>query len=127
MEANLEAKLEELSACFPKWQKTADVIDQLIDLILNYRQSGHPGGSRSKVHVLLATLLGSGMRWDIRSPVAVPWPSIALLVRREPVFAITTSDISIRNWARLLRISTLLSRWVMRSCSRWRWRTASSR
>ena len=68
MEANLEAKLEELSACFPKWQKTADVIDQLIDLILNYRQSGHPGGSRSKVHVLLATLLGGGMRWDIRHP-----------------------------------------------------------
>jgi len=35
------------------WEKTKYLIDQLFDIILNYRQSGHPGGSRSKVHVLI--------------------------------------------------------------------------
>src|SRR5262245_59547788 len=40
----------------------------MIDMMLNYRQSGHPGGSRSKVHALLATLLGGVMRWDARDP-----------------------------------------------------------
>jgi transketolase len=53
---------------FLHWEKTKDLIDQLIDIILNYRQSGHPGGSRSKVHLLLATLLSGTMRWDIRDP-----------------------------------------------------------
>jgi len=51
---------------FDRWEKTKDMIDQLIDIILNYRQSGHPGGSRSKVHIFLATLLSGVMRWDIR-------------------------------------------------------------
>ncbi|UCE04157.1 MAG: transketolase [Candidatus Latescibacterota bacterium] len=37
-------------------------------MMLNYRQSGHPGGSRSKVHALLTTLLSGAMRWDIRHP-----------------------------------------------------------
>ncbi len=50
------------------WEKTKDLVDQLIDVVLNYRQSGHPGGSRSKVHVLLALLLGGAMRWDLRHP-----------------------------------------------------------
>jgi transketolase len=53
---------------FDKWEKIKDCIDQLIDLMLNYRQSGHPGGSRSKVHALVATLLSGVMRWDIRHP-----------------------------------------------------------
>jgi len=53
---------------FAYWEKTKDLIDQLIDIVLNYRQSGHPGGSRSKVHILLATLLSGAMRWDIRDP-----------------------------------------------------------
>ena len=30
--------------------------------------SGHPGGSRSKVHALVVTLLSGVMRWDIRHP-----------------------------------------------------------
>jgi len=34
-----------------------ELIDESIDLALNYRQSGHPGGSRSKVHLFLALLL----------------------------------------------------------------------
>ena len=53
---------------FVYWEKTKDIIDQLIDLILNYRQSGHPGGSRSKMHILLSLMLGGTMRWDIRQP-----------------------------------------------------------
>lgn len=58
----------ELAKYFAHWEKTKDIIDQLIDLILNYRQSGHPGGSRSKVHGLLVTMLSGIMRWDIRHP-----------------------------------------------------------
>ncbi|MCD4674337.1 MAG: hypothetical protein K8R77_16870 [Anaerolineaceae bacterium] len=53
---------------FPHWEKTKDLIDQLIDIILNYRQSGHPGGSRSKVHALVSLMLSGAMRWDIRHP-----------------------------------------------------------
>jgi transketolase len=64
----IDSKYKALSAQFNHWQKTGDVIDQVIDIILNYRQSGHPGGSRSKVHILLATMLSGVMRWDIRHP-----------------------------------------------------------
>jgi len=53
---------------FPRWEKLKDVIDQQIDLMLNYRQSGHPGGSRSKVHYFVSLLLSGAMRWDIRHP-----------------------------------------------------------
>jgi len=59
---------EELSLDFKYWEKTKDLVDQLIDLMLNYRQSGHPGGSRSKVYLFLTTLLSGVMRWDIRHP-----------------------------------------------------------
>ncbi len=52
----------------PHLEKTKDLIDQFIDLILNYRQSGHPGGSRSKVHMLLTLMLSGAMRYDIRRP-----------------------------------------------------------
>lgn len=48
------------------WEKTADLVDEFIDIPLNYRQSGHPGGSRSKVHMLLSLMLSGAMRWDIR-------------------------------------------------------------
>ncbi len=53
---------------FPHWELVRDVVDEMIDLSLNYRQSGHPGGSRSKVHLFLAMLLSGAMRWDIRRP-----------------------------------------------------------
>lgn len=53
---------------FEHWEKTKDLIDQLIDVALNYRQSGHPGGSRSKVHILVSLMLSGAMRWDIRHP-----------------------------------------------------------
>lgn len=59
---------DEFQDHFPYWEKTRDLVDQCIDLILNYRQSGHPGGSRSKAHILLALLLSGVMRWDIRDP-----------------------------------------------------------
>lgn len=53
---------------FEHWEKTKDLIDQLIDIVLNYRQSGHPGGSRSKVHMFVSLMLSGAMRWDIRHP-----------------------------------------------------------
>ena len=56
---------------FKYWEITKDLIDQSIDIMLNLSQSGHPGGSRSKVHAMVATLLSGAMRWDIRgtSPI----------------------------------------------------------
>jgi transketolase len=62
------ARYQELSANFARWEKIKDLIDQNIDIMLNYRQSGHPGGSRSKVHALVVTLLSGAARWDIRHP-----------------------------------------------------------
>jgi transketolase len=58
----------EAEGSFADWEVVKDVVDEFIDLALNYRQSGHPGGSRSKVHLLLSTLLSGAMRWDIRQP-----------------------------------------------------------
>jgi transketolase len=59
---------ESLSRHFHQWEKIGDLIDQCIDLMLNLRQSGHPGGSRSKVPLIVASTLGAGMRWDVRRP-----------------------------------------------------------
>ena len=53
---------------FANWEIIKDIIDQQIDLMLNYRQSGHPGGSRSKVHYFVSLLLSGAMRWDLRHP-----------------------------------------------------------
>ncbi len=50
------------------WEIIKDVVDQHIDLMLDARQSGHPGGSRSKAHMLISLLLSGAMRWDIRHP-----------------------------------------------------------
>ena len=36
---------KELEQFFPFWEITKDLIDQCIDIMLNLRQSGHPGGS----------------------------------------------------------------------------------
>ena len=62
------SKLQLVPEIYPKWEKIKDMTDQLIDITLNLRQSGHPGGSRSKVHMLVALFLGGPMRWDIRNP-----------------------------------------------------------
>jgi transketolase len=53
---------------FGRYEILKDLVDECIDLSLDYRQSGHPGGSRSKVHMFLALLLSGAMRWDIRRP-----------------------------------------------------------
>jgi transketolase len=58
--------LEQLKSDFPHWAKIGDAVDQFIDIMVNYRQSGHPGGSRSKVHQMVGTLLSGVARWDIR-------------------------------------------------------------
>ncbi len=63
-----EQLFEETSGAFAHWELLREVIDETIDLSLNYRQSGHPGGSRSKVHLFLSLLLSGAMRWDIRRP-----------------------------------------------------------
>lgn len=55
---------------FAYWDKTRDIIDQLMDIAMNYRQSGHPGGSRSKNPMFLTLLLSGAMRWDLRNPGA---------------------------------------------------------
>jgi transketolase len=51
-----------------RYEILKDLVDECIDLSLDYRQSGHPGGSRSKVHMMLALLLSGAMRWDVRRP-----------------------------------------------------------
>jgi transketolase len=66
--AGTDRLLADAEAQFPHWELVREVIDECIDLALNYRQSGHPGGSRSKVHLLLALMLSGAMRWDIRRP-----------------------------------------------------------
>src|SRR5512136_3447630 len=67
-EERIAQTYSQLTKDFQHWEKTKDLVDQLLDITLNYRQSGHPGGSRSKVHALLVTLLSGVMRWDIRHP-----------------------------------------------------------
>jgi transketolase len=57
-----------LDAHVAHWEKIADCIAQFIDVTLNYRQSGHPGGSRSKIQMMVALTLSGAMRWDIRHP-----------------------------------------------------------
>src|SRR6266851_4191506 len=66
--ADSERLLADARGAFATWEFTKDLIDELIDLSLNYRQSGHPGGSRSKVHMLVALMLSGAMRWDVLRP-----------------------------------------------------------
>ncbi|MFH1852404.1 MAG: transketolase [Candidatus Neomarinimicrobiota bacterium] len=53
---------------FQYWEIIKDLSDQCIDIMLNLSQSGHPGGSRSKIHAILTTLLSGVMKWDVRYP-----------------------------------------------------------
>lgn len=66
--SQIEQIYQKLESCFSYWEKLKDMIDQCIDMMLNLRQSGHPGGSRSKVHFFLVTMLSGVMRYDIRHP-----------------------------------------------------------
>jgi len=65
---NVEEAFVTQSEQFEHWEKIKDCIDQYIDIMLNYRQSGHPGGSRSKVYAMVSLLFSGAMRWDIRHP-----------------------------------------------------------
>jgi transketolase len=67
-QVSIDQQYAALSQHFGHWEKIKDLIDNTIDVTLNYRQSGHPGGSRSKVHMLVSLLLSGAMRWDIRRP-----------------------------------------------------------
>ncbi len=67
-ESSADELYGQAAALFDEWEVVKDIIDEMIDLSLNYRQSGHPGGSRSKVHILVATLLSGAMRWDLLRP-----------------------------------------------------------
>ena len=47
-QALVDEKFVEVSQYFGYWEKSKDLIDNLIDVILNYRQSGHPGARDPK-------------------------------------------------------------------------------
>ena len=64
----VDERLAALQPQFAYWETVKDIVDQCIDIMLNFRQSGHPGGSRSKVHIFISLLLSGAMRWDIRDP-----------------------------------------------------------
>ncbi len=66
--AEVERLLEAAQGDFARYETLKDLVDECIDLSLDYRQSGHPGGSRSKAHMVLSLLLSGAMRWDIRRP-----------------------------------------------------------
>ena len=66
--SRVDRLFERAEADFSHYEVLKDLVDECIDLTLNYRQSGHPGGSRSKVHMLLPLLLSGAMRWDLRQP-----------------------------------------------------------
>ncbi|MCH7520192.1 MAG: transketolase [Candidatus Marinimicrobia bacterium] len=60
--------LTQLKTEFRHYELIRELIDQCIDIMLNHSQSGHPGGARSKVHMLVVNTLSGAMRWDIRHP-----------------------------------------------------------
>jgi transketolase len=67
-EGDAGALLHAAEPDFARYELVKELVDECIDLSLNYRQSGHPGGSRSKVHMMLALLLSGAMRWDLLRP-----------------------------------------------------------
>lgn len=60
--------LTQLKGEFGYYEIIRDLIDQTIHIMLNFRQSGHPGGSLSKAYMLVVNTLSGAMRWDIREP-----------------------------------------------------------
>ena len=61
---------ERSTASFADWELVQEIIDESIDLALNYRQTGHPGGSRSKVHLFVSLLLSGAHALGHPPPVA---------------------------------------------------------
>ncbi|HKX46279.1 MAG TPA: 1-deoxy-D-xylulose-5-phosphate synthase N-terminal domain-containing protein [Planctomycetota bacterium] len=70
MQTLAKPTFDALASHFERWRTVGDMVDQCIDLMLNLRQSGHPGGSRSKVPMLVASTLGAGLRYDFRRHAA---------------------------------------------------------
>ncbi|MAE76101.1 MAG: transketolase [Planctomycetes bacterium] len=68
MTTPLQLTLDQLEADYGNIDKVRLFIDQFIDIMLNHRQSGHPGGSRSKAHMMAALMTTGAMRWDVRDP-----------------------------------------------------------
>ncbi|MEO6350525.1 MAG: transketolase [Candidatus Limnocylindrales bacterium] len=66
--SRVDALYSRAAADFERYEAVKDLVDECIDLMLNYRQSGHPGGSRSKVHMLLSLMFSGAMRWDLLRP-----------------------------------------------------------
>ena len=66
--ADVQQLYNQAEESFEHYEVVKDLVDEMIDLMLNYRQSGHPGGSRSKVHVFLTLVLSGAMRWDLWRP-----------------------------------------------------------
>ena len=71
-----------LKNSYEYWEITKDLIDQCIDITLNLSQSGHPGGSRSKVHGMLITLLSGAMILEIQlnvSQIGLFWLQVMII------------------------------------------------
>ena len=58
----------ELDAARPHLERALDCLDQWVDILLDERQSGHPGGSRSKNPLQIALLFSGALRCDVRRP-----------------------------------------------------------
>lgn len=103
---------------FPRWEKTKDIVDQFIDLMLNYRQSGHPGGSRSKVHMFLTLLLSGAAKWDIRRPDK-PFNDRFVLVAGHTVPLVYAVLAALNEALRLRYEETHDDRYLVRHGSKW--------
>ena len=68
MKGSTDKLFADAESNFERYEIVKDLIDEMIDLMLNYRQSGHPGGSRSKVHAMVSLMLSGAMRWDAWRP-----------------------------------------------------------
>ncbi len=103
---------------FPHWEKTKDIIDQFIDLTLDFRQSGHPGGSRSKVHAFLSLLMSGAMRWDIRRPDK-PFNDRFVLIAGHTVPLVYCTLAALHEALRLRHAETGDARYAVRHGARW--------
>ncbi len=113
-----EESYKPLEDHFKHWEKTKNIVDQLIDLMLNYRQSGHPGGSRSKVHALLSLLLSGAMRWDIRRPDR-PFNDRFVLVAGHTIPLVYAVLSTLNEALRLRRKETGDDRYAVAHAARW--------
>jgi len=110
--------LASLQTHIPQWEKTREIVDQMIDIMLNYRQSGHPGGSRSKVHAFLSLLLSGAMRWDIRRP-DLPFNDRFVLVAGHTIPLVYATMATLNEALRLRYQETGDSRYEFRNAERW--------